>query len=89
MGEDIIAAFMRRLLEDAPGTSPDVARRIEQGLRRDFGGASHYAKKDPMLGKALRLGDALAAGVPLGAAVTDLGCSTRHAFRLLKRRWRR
>ena len=89
MGEDIIAAFIRRLLEDVPNTSPETVQRIENGLRRDFGGSSHYAKRAPAEGKVLRLGNALAAGVSLGAAISEIGCTKQHAYRLLRRRWRR
>jgi len=89
VSDDIISAFMRRLLEDVPATSPDTVRRIEDGLRRDFGGAKHYAKKAPAEGKAQRLGAALAAGASFSAAFAEVGCSQRHGYRLLRRQWRR
>ena len=89
MGDDIISAFMRRLLEDVPDTAPDVVRRIEHGLRRDFGGDQHYVKKVPAEGKAFRLGALIAAGVPLGVAISEIGCSQASAYRYMARRWRR
>jgi hypothetical protein len=89
MGDDIIAKIMDRLREEMPSTSSDTMRRIERDMRIEFGGSSHYAKKDPAEGKASRLGEALAAGVPLGAAVNDLGCSRAWGYRLLNRRWNR
>ena len=88
MTDDIIAAFMRRLLTEFPETSADRARRIEDNLRRDFGGERHYARKAPDEGKAYRLGNALAAGESLFQAFADAEVSRRHGYRLLKRQYR-
>lgn len=71
----------------APDLSEDRCRAIAERIQRDLGGS--YLKKAPAAGKALRLGAALAAGVPLGVAITEIDCTPRHAYRLLKRRWHR
>ena len=88
MGEDIIAAFLRRLLEEYPATSTDSVLRLEQQLRLEWGGARVYIGKATAEGKARRLGAALAGGVPLDQAIRESGCSRSGAYRLLSRRWR-
>lgn len=89
MGDDIINKMIARLAEEIPDTPRDTLRRIEQRMRQEFAGERHYVAKEPSQGKAWRLGDALAAGVPLGAAILDLGVTKQYAYRLLKRRWAR
>jgi hypothetical protein len=88
MADDIIAAFMQRLLELNPQTPADRLLQVEVRLRQEWGGARVYIGKATALGKAQRLGAELAAGVPLREAIDAAGCSRAGAYRLLSRRWK-
>lgn len=82
---DEIFAQLRAAIPDLPDAAlKGAALRI----RQDWGGARAYVKKAPAEGKALRLGTALAAGVPLAQAYELVGIGERHGRDLLKRRWR-
>ena len=82
---DEIFAQLRAAIPDLPDTAlQGAALRI----RQDWGGARAYVKKAPAEGKALRLGTALAAGVPLTRAYELVGVSAQYGRVLLKRRWR-
>ena len=82
---DEIFAQLRAAIPDLPdATLRGAALRI----RQDWGGARAYVKKAPAEGKAVRLGTALAAGVPLTRAYELVGISERHGRDLLKMRWK-
>ncbi len=87
MPDDVVDALVRQLLAAAPGLPEARVREIAIAIRKDFGGAKHYVKKAPAEGKALGLGAALAAGVPLREAFEEVGVSRRQGYRVLARRW--
>lgn len=88
MPEDVIEALVRQIIAAAPGLPEARVRAIAVAIRKDFGGQKCYVKKAPAEGKALGLGAALAAGVPLHEAFEEIGVSRRHGYRVLGRRWR-
>lgn len=82
---DQIVAQLREAVPDYPAEKLlETARRI----RQDLGGTEAYIKKAPALGKALSLGQQLAAGVPLDQAFVRAGISRSYGYVLLHRRWR-
>lgn len=72
----------------APELSGECVAAIARRLQQDLGGGRVYFKKAPAAGKAVRLGHAIAAGVPLAQAFAEVDISRATGFRLLKRRWR-
>lgn len=88
MADDVVDALVKQLLAAVPGLPADKAFAAAAKIREDFGGAEHYVKKAPAMGKAFGLGTALAAGVPLSQAYELVGVSPRYGRKLLGRRWR-
>lgn len=86
MAKDIIDDLMAQILAAAPGFTPDHAHEVALRIRQDWGGSQVYIRKAPAEGKAFRLGTALAAGVPIAQAVSDLGVCRRTGYYLLRRR---
>lgn len=80
---DRILAQVRAAAPDLPdGTLEKIAR----GIHADLGGGKHYIAKNPSWGKAWRLGDAIAAGVPFAQAYLTMGFSQRSAYRAVGRK---
>ncbi len=82
---------VERILAQVRAAAPELPERtlevIARGLHRDLGGERHYVAKNPSMGKAERLGDTMAAGVPFARAYAVVGLSRTSAYRV--RRWSR
>lgn len=85
MPEDLLDRIVAQLKAAAPELPAARVDAIALQIRRDVGGSEVYIKKAPVAGKALRLGAALAVGVPLTQAFADLGVSTSYGYRLVRR----
>ncbi len=88
MGKDVLDELVRQILAAAPDIPPAAVQTAAARIRQDWGGERVYFKKAPAEGKALRLGTALAAGVPLTQACAEVGVSESYGYRLASRRWR-
>jgi len=88
MAKDVLDELVRQILAAAPSIPPAAAESAANRVRQDWGGERVYIRKAPAEGKALRLGSALAAGVPLAQAFGEVGCSAGYGYRLIRRRWR-
>ena len=88
MTEDMLDKIMAQVRAAAPELPAARVDAIALQIRRDIGGSEVYIKKAPTAGKALRLGVALAAGVPLTQAFGEIGVSRATGFRLLRLRQR-
>ena len=88
MPKDFLEDVLRMFAEAAPNLAPTDVVRIEQRIRQVWGGDRVYICKAAAEGKALRLGDELAAGVPISQAMANAGLKRATGYRLLSRRWR-
>lgn len=88
MGKDVLDELVRQILAAAPEIPRGAAETAAQRIRQDWGGARVYIKKAPAEGKALRLGTALAAGVPLTQAFAEVGVRRSQGYALAGRRWK-
>lgn len=88
MGKDVLDELVRQILAAAPEIPRGAAETAAQRIRQDWGGARVYIKKAPAEGKALRLGTALAAGVPLTRAFAEIGVCRSQGYALVGRRWK-
>jgi hypothetical protein len=84
--EDIVDAFMRCLLEEAPETPAVAVRAIAKRLRTEWGGREVYVLKRAVDARVERLGTALAGAESLGHAMKAAGLPRRTGHRLLKRK---
>jgi hypothetical protein len=82
---DKLADLIRAAAPDLP---EGRAREIASSINNDLAGDRLYFAKAPAEGKALRLGEQLAAGVPLAQAFERVGVSRSTGYRLLNRTWR-
>lgn len=88
MADDAVTRLRALIHAAAPELTEERLDAISGAILRDMGGEKHYFPKAPSLGKALRLGEQLAAGVPLAQAFETVGVSRRHGYRLISRRFR-
>lgn len=72
----------------APELSPERLTAIALLIHKDMAGTRPYIPKAPVLGKAFRLGEQLAAGVPLAQAFSNAQISRATGFRILNRPYR-
>lgn len=89
MGKDTVESIIQMVRDAAPGIGDEALRTIAQRIHQDLGGTRPYIAKASAWGKALRLGDEIAAGVPLVQAFAKIGVSQRTGYRLIRRRVRR
>ena len=86
---DLLDNIMAQLAAAVPDYPQDKLEATARKIRRDLGGSEAYIRKAPAEGKVAGLGSALAAGVPLAQAVSDLGVSRGYAYKLVHRLRRR
>lgn len=86
-----VEEIIRLVRAAAPGLDEGQLERIARRLYTDMGGEQRYFPKAPTLGKAWRLGDVIAAGVPFAQAYQHAGMSRASAYRAngRRRRWMR
>jgi hypothetical protein len=64
--------------------SPEQLGDIGLAIHRELGGRRFYFGKAPTAVNAARLADEVAQGIPMHQAAKNIGCTVRHARRLLK-----
>ena len=87
MEKDTVQSIVELVRAAAPELSEQQLAAIATGIHRDLGGTRRYFSKAPARGKALCLGEQLAAGVPLAQAFAEVGVCRRWGYRLVARRW--
>jgi hypothetical protein len=89
MSKDAVDTLAELIRAAAPDLSAERARAIATRIGKDLAGDRLYFSKAPAAGKAWRLGEQIAAGVPLAQAFVTVGVSESYGYRLLRRAWRR
>lgn len=82
---DIVDDFLARLIALTPGFSSEIAARLEVDIRQHWGGTEPYVAKRPAARHQLAIGQALAQGQPLAAAVSAAAVSRAQGYRILAR----
>jgi hypothetical protein len=88
MAKDTVETILDLIRAAAPELPADKLDTIARKIHQDLGGGAHYFPKAPAQGKAFRLGEQVAAGVPLAQAFASVGVSESYGYRLLSRTWR-
>lgn len=83
---DTVERILAQVRAAAPDLPSGTLEKIARGIHTDLGGEKHYIAKNPSWGKAWRLGDAIAAGVPFARAYRATGMSRASAYRAAGRR---
>jgi hypothetical protein len=89
MAKDLLDELVEQLRKAAPDFPEARLHAAARKLRSDMQGAKGWIRKEPAAGKAWRLGEQLAAGVPLAQAFEAVGVSQSYGYKLARRRWRR
>ena len=88
-----MADLLDRILQrvgDLAQVPIDVRQRVEVEIRQELGGTDGgYIAKRPALRQAVAMGAQLQAGVPLGQAMRNAGCSRSTGYRILGKSARR
>lgn len=88
MGKDTVPSIVDLVRAAAPGLTEAQLGAIAAKLYADLGGSRPYIPKAPAAGKAWRLGEQLAAGMPLAQAFETVGVSESYGYKLISRSWR-
>jgi hypothetical protein len=80
---DAIALILKKISEIAPEISGEQMQLIEHAIRRELGGSRHYFAKAPAARNAALLNEQLLRGIPIDQAAKKIGCTARHARRLV------
>jgi hypothetical protein len=80
--DTILAIIEKKFSEVSPEQLGDIGLAIHRAL----GGSRHYFAKAPAAQNAARLADEMARGIPMHQAAKNIGCTPRHARRLLNKR---
>lgn len=88
MAKDAVESIVDMIRAAAPELPEQKLCAIALRIHRDLGGERLYIPKAPSVGKAVSLGEQIAAGVPLAQAFAAVGVSRSHGFALVSRRWR-
>lgn len=86
---DALDKVLKRVFELIPAPL-EVQQRVQCDLRQDLGGTEMgYIAKRTALRQAIAMGAQLQAGVPLGQAMRNAGCSRSTGYRILGKPARR
>lgn len=88
MAKNAVDRIVELVQAAAPELPPERLTAIALLIHRDMAGTRPYIPKAPVLGKASRLGEQLAAGVPLAQAFANAQISRATGFRILNRPYR-
>ena len=83
---DTVERILAQVRAAAPSLSDTTLIEIASRIYADLGGDRHWIPKNPTWGKARRLDDATAAGVPFAQAWKGTGISRATAYRIRRRR---